>query len=167
MTSKQFINAILSEQQSDGSLPVLEGTLGPRAVDIQTLYARHGLLAFDPGFRSTAACKSAITFVDGDQGVLLYRGYPIEELAERSNFVEVAYLLMHGDLPSPAQRKEFDQAIGVHNLLHEQVLAFTAGSGAMPTRWRSWSGWWVRCRPSTTMSSTCGIPGIAARPPSA
>ena len=127
MTSKQFINAILSEQQSDGSLPVLEGTLGPRAVDIQTLYARHGLLAFDPGFRSTAACKSAITFVDGDQGVLLYRGYPIEELAERSTFVEVAYLLMHGELPSPAQRQELDQAIGIHNLLHEQVLAFYRG----------------------------------------
>ncbi len=127
MTSKYFVNATLTEQSAEGNLPVLDGVLGPRAVDIQTLYSRHGLLAYDPGFRSTASCKSAITFVDGDEGVLLYRGYPIEELAERSDFVEVAYLLMYGELPSPAQRKEFDHAIGVYNLLHEQVLAFYRG----------------------------------------
>ena len=70
-----------------------------RGIDIQTFHARYGLLAYDPGFRSTASCKSAITFVDGDAGVLLYRGYPIEELAEQSNFLEVAHLLMYGDLP--------------------------------------------------------------------
>src|SRR3989338_4479623 len=114
----KYVNAVISEEHNENSLPVLEGTLGPSAVDIQTLYARHNLLAFDPGFRSTAACKSAITFVDGDKGILLYRGYPIEELA---------YLLMFGDLPTPAQRKQFDQAIGSHNLLHEQVLSFYRG----------------------------------------
>jgi citrate synthase len=106
---------------------VLEGALGPSAVDIQSLYSRHGLLAFDPGFRSTASCKSAITFVDGDKGILLYRGYPIEELAEHSDFIEVAYLLMNGELPTTLQRTQLDLAIGSHNLLHEQVLSFYRG----------------------------------------
>jgi citrate synthase len=125
--NQKFVNATFSEQPTDTSLPVLEGNLGPAAVDIQTLYARYGLLAYDPGFRSTASCKSAITFVDGDNGVLLYRGYPIEELAENSNFVEVAYLLMYGELPDAAQRTAFDISIGQHNLLHEQVLSFYRG----------------------------------------
>ena len=115
MTQK-FVNATLSETPGEGSLPVLEGSLGPAAVDIQTLHARHGLLAYDPGFRSTASCKSAITFVDGDNGVLLYRGYPIEELAEHSDFVEVAYLLINGELPNPAQRAGFDVSIGQHSV---------------------------------------------------
>jgi citrate synthase len=126
MTQK-YVNATFSEQGGETSLPVLEGKLGPAAVDIQTLYARHGLLAYDPGFRSTASCKSAITFVDGDNGVLLYRGYPIEELAEHSNFVEVAYLLMHGELPDAAQFKAFQENVKSHNLLHEQVLSFYRG----------------------------------------
>jgi citrate synthase len=125
--TKKYVNAVISEENNDGSLPVLEGTLGPNAVDIQALYSRHGLLAFDPGFRSTASCKSAITFVDGDKGILLYRGYPIEELAERSDFIEVAWLLMQGDLPTKQQRDQFDEAIGYYNLLHEQVLAFYRG----------------------------------------
>ncbi len=127
MSQKKYINAVISEEQTDISLPVLEGTLGPPAVDIQNLYARFGLLAYDPGFRSTASCKSAITFVDGDKGVLLYRGYPIEELAEHSTFVETAYLLMHGELPTAEQLAGFDRAIKSHNLLHEQVLAFYRG----------------------------------------
>ena len=126
MTQK-YVNATISETANEGSLPILDGKMGPAAVDIQSLYARHGLLAYDPGFRSTASCKSAITFVDGDNGVLLYRGYPIEELAEHSNFVEVAYLLMHGELPDAAQFKSFDESVKSHNLLHEQVLSFYRG----------------------------------------
>ena len=125
--TKKFVNATFSETPSEGSLPVLEGSLGPAAVDIQTLYARHGLLAYDPGFRSTASCKSAITFVDGDNGLLLYRGYPIEELAEHSDFIEVAYLLMNGELPTAKQRKAFDLLIGQSNLLHEQIMYFYRG----------------------------------------
>ncbi len=124
---QKYVNATISEAKDDNSLPVLEGTLGPPAVDIQSLYARHGLLAFDPGFRSTASTKSAITFVDGDAGILLYRGYPIEELAEHSTFTEVAYLLMFGELPDEKQRAKFQAAIGSHNLLHEQVLSFYRG----------------------------------------
>jgi citrate synthase len=125
--TKKYVNAVISEENHDNSLPVLEGALGPSAVDIQALYSRHGLLAFDPGFRSTASCKSAITFVDGDKGILLYRGYPIEELAERSDFIEVAWLLMQGELPTKQQRNQFDEDLGSYNLLHEQVLAFYRG----------------------------------------
>ncbi|MHB8716481.1 MAG: citrate synthase [Sulfuricaulis sp.] len=123
----KYVNAIISDEHNDDSLPVLEGVLGPNAVDIQTLYSRHGLLAFDPGYRSTAACKSAITFVDGDKGILLYRGYPIEELAERSNFVDVAYLLMHGELPNALQLEGFKELLYQHNILHEQVMSFYRG----------------------------------------
>jgi citrate synthase len=126
MTQKYF-NGTFSETSGESSLPVLEGSLGPAAVDIQTLHARYGLLAYDPGFRSTASCKSAITFVDGDNGVLLYRGYPIEELAEHSDFTEVAYLLMNGELPNAGQRKAFDLLIGQSNLLHEQIMTFFRG----------------------------------------
>jgi len=123
----KFITAAFSDQASDGSLPIVEGAMGPAAVDIQTLFARHGILAYDPGFRSTASCKSAITFVDGDNGVLLYRGYPIEELAEHSNFIEVASLLMYGELPNAEQKQRFETSILRHNLLHEQVLSFYRG----------------------------------------
>jgi citrate synthase len=126
MTSK-YVNAAFSDAPGESSLPVLEGTLGPAAVDIQSLYGRHGLLAYDPGFRSTASCKSAITFVDGDNGILLYRGYPIEELAEHSSFVEVAYLLMHGELPVGDGLKVFDDTLKQYNLLHEQIMTFFRG----------------------------------------
>jgi citrate synthase len=108
-------------------LQILEGTLGPAAVDIQQLYGQHNLLAYDPGFRSTASCKSAITFIDGDAGILLYRGYPIEELAEHSNFMEVAHLLMFGELPTLNGYKPFWTEITRHTLLHEQVLNFYRG----------------------------------------
>ncbi|WP_211306864.1 citrate synthase [Acidiferrobacter thiooxydans] len=123
----KFVSAVIGDESGDGSLPVLEGTLGPQAVDIQSLYARHGLLAYDPGYRSTASCKSAITFVDGDAGILAYRGYPIEQLAEKSRFLEVAYLLMFGELPSAAEEATFREAVCQHNLLHEQVISFYRG----------------------------------------
>jgi citrate synthase len=125
--AQKFLSATISEQQDESSLPIMEGTMGPPAADIQALYSRKGLLAFDPGFRSTASCKSSITFVDGDKGVLLYRGYPIEELAERSSFVEVVYLLMYGELPAAGQLQDFQGMVNRHNLLHEQVLAFFRG----------------------------------------
>ncbi|WP_363320778.1 citrate synthase, partial [Acidiferrobacter sp.] len=123
----KYVNAVIGAEPEDGSLPVFEGTLGPQAVDIQSLYARHGLLAYDPGYRSTASCKSAITFVDGDAGILAYRGYPIEQLAEKSHFLEVAYLLMFGELPSAVEEASFREAVCQHNLLHEQVISFYRG----------------------------------------
>ena len=127
MVSKKYVNAVVSETAGESSLPILEGVMGPPAIDIQTLYARYGLLAYDPGFRSTASCLSAITFVDGDAGVLLYRGYPIEELAEKSNFLEVAYLLMYGEMPNTKQFSDYQATIHQHSLLHEQVLNFYRG----------------------------------------
>ena len=123
----KYVNAVIGDDPGDGSLPVLEGRLGPQAVDIQSLYARHGLLAYDPGYRSTASCKSAITFVDGDAGVLAYRGYPIEQLAEKSHFLEVAYLLMFGEIPSASEEAGFRDSVCQHNLLHEQVISFYRG----------------------------------------
>ncbi|HET9123047.1 MAG TPA: citrate synthase [Acidiferrobacteraceae bacterium] len=122
-----YVNATINESAGEAGLPIVEGTLGPQAVDIQNLYARHNLLAYDPGYRSTASCRSAITFVDGDEGVLLYRGYPIEELAQKSNFLEVAYLLMAGELPTSAEHARFEETIRQHNLLHEQVISFYRG----------------------------------------
>ncbi len=87
--------------------PVLSGTIGPDVVDIRTLYAKTGTFTFDPGFLSTAACKSSITYIDGDKGELLYRGYPIEQLAVHCDFLEVCYLLKHGELPNAAQKDDW------------------------------------------------------------
>jgi len=125
--AQKFVKATFTDTEDENTLPVLEGTLGPGAVDIQPLYNRFGILAYDPGFRSTASTKSAITYVDGENGVLLYRGYPIEELAEHSHFTEVAYLLMFGELPTAEQLAEFEARMNQVNLLHEQVLSFYRG----------------------------------------
>lgn len=124
---KKIIDLTASDTPSEDQLPVINGTMGPSAVDIQNLYARHGMLAYDPGFRSTASCKSAITYVDGEAGVLLYRGYPIEELAKHSTYLEVSYLLMFGELPDARQFDEFKGSVYQLNLLHEQVLSFYHG----------------------------------------
>jgi citrate synthase len=110
-----------------GPLPVIEGSEGPKAIDVRSLYADQGLLTFDPGFRSTASCKSAITYIDGTAGVLRHRGYPIEELAERCSFTEIARLLMVGELPDAAEREAFGREVDAHNLLHDQVMSFFRG----------------------------------------
>ncbi len=102
-------------------LPVLEGTLGPAVMDVRRLYAESGMFTYDPGYTSTASCRSAITFIDGEKGVLLYRGYRIEELATKSNFLEVAYLLLNGELPTKAQYEQFVHDITYHTMLHEQI----------------------------------------------
>src|SRR5512146_2487803 len=91
--------ATLKTASGDFQYPVLEGSVGPDVVDIRKLYGQTGMFTYDPGFTSTASCESAITYIDGEKGILLYRGYPIEQLAENSTFMEVAYLLLHGDLP--------------------------------------------------------------------
>ncbi len=108
-------------------MPVRSGSIGPDVVDITKLYAQTGAFTFDPGFTSTAACESKITFIDGDEGVLLYRGYPIEQLAEHGDFLETSYLLYYGELPSPAKRKEFDKNITYHTMVHEQMAQFYRG----------------------------------------
>ena len=90
------------------NLELKQGVLGPSALDISALYKERGVLSFDPGFVSTASCESAITYIDGEQGVLMYRGYPIEQLAAKSSFLEVAYLLIYGELPAPDELKKFE-----------------------------------------------------------
>ncbi len=107
--------------------PVLAGSLGPHVVDIRTLYAKTGMFTFDPGFLSTAACKSSITYIDGEKGELLYRGYPIEELAVKCDFLEVCYLLKHGELPNMAQREEWNKRVKNHTMVHEQLTRFMQG----------------------------------------
>jgi len=118
------VHASLSINAETKELVVLHGTEGPSAIDVRSLYANQGLLTYDPGFRSTASCKSAITYIDGANGILRYRGYPIEELAKHSTFTEVAYLLMFGELPKPEDINSFTASVNEYTLLHDQVLSF-------------------------------------------
>ena len=108
-------------------LPVLEGSVGPKVIDVRSLYAKTGYFTYDPGFMATAACRSSITYIDGDEGVLMYRGYPIQELADKSDFLEVAYLLLNGELPTAIQKTEFVSDITHHTMVHEQIATFFRG----------------------------------------
>jgi citrate synthase len=115
---------------SDGrslEMPLLSGTIGPKVVDIRRLYSDLGVFTFDPGYTATGSCESKITYIDGDEGVLLYRGYPIEELAEHSDFMEVSYLLLYGELPTTEQKTKFERDITLHTMVHEQLTAFYRG----------------------------------------
>jgi len=116
---------------SDGSppieLPIYGGAIGPEVIDIRALYAKTGRFTYDPGFLSTAACNSTITYIDGDKGELLYRGYPIEQLATHCNFLEVCYLILNGNLPNTAQRKDFVGRVTNHTMVHEQMQFFMRG----------------------------------------
>ena len=105
-------------------LPIRRGTLGPDVIDIATFYQDTGHFTYDPGFTSTASCESKITFIDGDKGVLLYRGYPIDQLAERGEFMETCYLLLYGELPSREQYQDFRKLIVMHTMVHEQMARF-------------------------------------------
>ncbi|HYJ51732.1 MAG TPA: citrate synthase, partial [Allosphingosinicella sp.] len=107
--------------------PTLQGSVGPEVVDIRKLYAETGRFTYDPGFTSTASCQSDITYIDGDAGILLHRGYPIEQLAEQSTFMEVAYLLLNGDLPTKGELDKFSYTISRHTMLHEQLATFYRG----------------------------------------
>ena len=108
-------------------LPILEGTEGPRVIDVRRLYADTGFFTYDPSYGATASCDSNITFIDGEAGVLRHAGYSIEDLAEHSDYMEVCYLLLHGELPNQAQRREFEKAITYHTMLHEQMMNFYRG----------------------------------------
>ncbi|TAG00622.1 MAG: citrate (Si)-synthase [Betaproteobacteria bacterium] len=116
---------------SDGSpsveFPVLKGTVGPDVIDIKTLYGKTGKFTYDPGFMSTAACRSQITFIDGDKGELLYRGYPIEQIATNCDFLETCYLLLNGDLPNAKQNADFVHNVTHHTMVHEQMHQFLRG----------------------------------------
>jgi len=107
--------------------PIRQGTVGPDVIDITKLYRDAGVFTFDPGFTSTASCESKITYIDGEKGELLYRGYPIEELAERGDFIETCFLLLHGQLPTAAELRSFRDTITRHTMLHEQWVRFLSG----------------------------------------
>ena len=128
MTDKK---ATLSIDRGQGAphsldLPVMEGSLGPDVVNVASLTA-NGYFTYDPGFTSTASCESKITFIDGEKGILLHRGYPIEQLAEHSDYLETCYLLLYGELPSAAEKHEFVSIVGKHTMVHEQIRTFYNG----------------------------------------
>src|ERR1019366_9020860 len=106
---------------------IRKGTVGPAVFDIGHLYTETRHFTYDPGFTSTAACESKITYIDGDEGILLYRGYPIEQLAEHGDFLETCYLLLYGELPTPSQKADFDNRVTHHTMVHEQMSRFFQG----------------------------------------
>src|SRR3989337_1286612 len=124
MTDK---NLTMSYDGGEKTYAVMPGSVGPDVIDIRKLYADTGMFTYDPGFTSTASCQSAITFIDGEKGILLHRGYPIDQLAEQSTFMEVAYLLLHGELPKKAELDTFTYTISRHTMLHEQLSTFYRG----------------------------------------
>ena len=129
MTSTTAYKATLSFSNDDQSVefPVYKGTTGPDVIDIRKLYGATGKFTFDPGFMSTAACESEITYIDGDKGELLYRGYPIEQIAVNCDYLETCYLLLHGELPTPEEKADFDYRVTHHTMIHEQMNRFFVG----------------------------------------
>jgi citrate synthase len=126
-TAKGSVTVTLDGSNKSATLPLLQGSIGPDVFDIRKLYSDLGVFTFDPGYGGTAACDSEITYIDGDEGILLYRGYPIEQLAEKSDFIEVSYLLLNGELPTPEQRKKFEHDVTMHTMVHEQLRSFFQG----------------------------------------
>lgn len=118
---------ISTDDGRESIVPRITPTHGPDVADVRSLYKDVGLFTYDPGFATTASCKSSITFIDGDEGVLLYRGYPIEQLAEHSDYLEVCYLLMYGELPTPEQSQNFNHIINQHTMVHENIRDFIDG----------------------------------------
>ena len=108
-------------------MPVYQGSIGPDVIDIRKLYGQTGLFTYDPGFLSTASCESAITYIDGDKGELLYRGYPIEQLATNCNFLETCHLLLHGELPNASEKVAFTKLVTNHTMVNEQMHFFLRG----------------------------------------
>lgn len=127
MTEQRKATLRLGENTEPIEFPILSGNMGPDTIDIRALYAKTGLFTYDPGFLSTASTKSSITFIDGDKGILLYRGYPIEQLAARCDFMEVCHLLLTGELPTDPQKQHFVSTIKSHTMLHEQLVRFYTG----------------------------------------
>lgn len=127
MEQKKVATLDFGDDSESIELPVLSGTMGPDVIDIRKLYAKSGMFTYDPGFISTASSSSEITFIDGGKGILLYRGYPIEQLAEQCDFMEVCYLLINGDLPNKKAKISFDKSIKEHSMLHEQLVRFYSG----------------------------------------
>src|ERR1700747_2118920 len=116
-----------SDNSPSVEMPIYKGTMGPDVIDLSKLYGQTGKFTYDPGFLSTAACNSSITYIDGDKGELLYRGYPIEQLAVNCDFLETCYLLLNGELPNADQKKNFVATVTKHTMVHEQMQFFYRG----------------------------------------
>jgi citrate synthase len=127
MTTRETVTITDNSTGKTIELPLMPGSTGPKVIDIRKLYAATGHFTFDPGFTSTAACESRITFIDGDEGILRHRGYGIEELADQSDFMEVCYLLLHGELPNKVEKQQFVKDITYHTMVHEQINYFLRG----------------------------------------
>ena len=127
MSDKNSENAKLKLDNNEIDYNIAAGTIGPDVIDISKLYSDTGKFTYDPGFTSTASCKSSITYIDGEEGILLYRGYPIEQLAEKGNYLETCYLLLNGELPNKQEFEEFDSIITNHTMVHEQLNRFFGG----------------------------------------
>lgn len=125
--SNNTVTLTIPDSNESIELPIIKGSMGPPTFDLKTLYKNSGFFTYDSGFAATAACRSAITFIDGGKGILLYRGYPIEQLAEQSNFVETSYLLLNGELPSQQQYDDFDNQIRYHTMVHEKMKNLMQG----------------------------------------
>ncbi len=125
--TQKTVTLIDNETGKKYELPIIDGTIGPRVIDIRKLYAETGMFTYDPGFTSTAACDSGLTYIDGDKGVLLHRGYSIKELALKSDFLEVCHLLLNGELPNKQQKEEFVNTVTRHTMVHEQMQFFFRG----------------------------------------
>jgi len=125
MTKDAF--RLIGPEGKESQLPVRHGSVGPGVIDIATLYKDQGVFTFDPGYGATGSCESEITYIDGEQGILMYRGYPVEQLAAKSNFIEVAYLILYGELPNAAELEKFDHTIRTHTMLNEGMLNFFKG----------------------------------------
>ena len=128
MTSNTKIMTLTDKEAgTEVELPVLSGSVGPDVIDIRKLYGQTGMFTYDPGYGATGSCESGLTYIDGEKGILLHRGYPIEQLADQADFLEVAYLLLNGELPNQDEKAEFDDAITHHTMVHEQLSNFYRG----------------------------------------
>ena len=144
-------------------LPVYQGSTGPDVVDVRALVSQ-GVFTYDPGFVSTASCESKITYIDGAAGVLLHRGYPIEQLAEKSNFLETCYLLLHGELPDKTQHDQFVNSIRYHTMVDEAIHQFFRDFLAPHTPWQCFAEWLAPCRRSTMTVWTTTILNTGSKP---
>ena len=124
---KDTVTIIDNSTGKSTEFPILRGTHGPPVFDVSALYKNMGMFTYDPGFLSTASCKSRITFIDGEKGVRLYRGYPIDQLAQNSSFIEVCYLLLYGNLPTGDELEQFRTIIANHTMIHEGLRGFYNG----------------------------------------
>ncbi len=146
MTAKGKVATLTDADGKTIQLPIIEGTIGPSVIDVRKLYGDTGHFTYDPGYTSTGSCESKITYIDGDQGILLHRGYAIEDLAEKGDFLEVAYLILNGELPNKAQKTNFVQNVTYHTMVHEQMTQF----------WRGFR------RDAHPMAVMCGVVGAMA-----